>query len=148
MAHALGANGVRETASDEVRRDLVVEIAAVRDDDQGRVLVRGIAAQLERQPEHAEALAAPLCVPDDAAAIRGLPRHTGARDRLVDGLELLVPANLADDAPGILIALEDDEVLEQVEEIVRREQARDRDVLGAGGVAQEGCQVGLIPRPR
>lgn len=43
VAHALGLVGVRKTASYECLRELLVEIFAVRDDHERRILVHGVA---------------------------------------------------------------------------------------------------------
>jgi hypothetical protein len=77
-------------------------------------------------------------MPDDAAAVGGLPGCPGSRDRSVDGVELLVAAHLAHDAPGVLVALEDDEVPEEIEEIAGRKEPGQGNVLGGWWAADDG----------
>ena len=111
------------------------------------VLVLRVAPQLEREPEHRQALARPLRVPHDAAAIRGLLRLAGAPNGLVDGGELLVPAELAEDLAAVPVALEDDEALHQVEQSLGREHALEEHLLGARRSAVRLREVGLARRP-
>ncbi|MFO0642572.1 MAG: hypothetical protein U0183_25300 [Polyangiaceae bacterium] len=136
MANALGSVGIREAAGDERLRDLFVEIRTVGDDDQGRVLVHGIAPKLEREPKHREALSRALRVPHDAAALGGLLCRACAGDGLVHRCELLIPAELANDSTGLFVTLEHDEVAHQVEEGRGREHTLEEDLLGIGLAAE------------
>ena len=126
-AHAVGPLRVREPARGEHPGDLPVELGAVSDDDDRRLLLRLVAAELERQPEHGQALARPLRVPDDAAPRARFPRRPDPPHRLVDGDELLVAGQLADRAA--VLDLEDDEVAEDVEKAARLEEPVEQDVL-------------------
>ena len=54
IAHAVRALGVREPASGEHPGDLPVELGPVGDDDHGGLLLRLVAAELEREPEHGQ----------------------------------------------------------------------------------------------
>ena len=105
----------------------LVQLGAVGDDDDGRVLLRLVAPQLERQPEHGQALARPLRVPDDAAPRARFRRRFDPPHGLVDGDELLVAGQLADGAT--VLDLEDDEVADDVEEVARLEEPVEQDVL-------------------
>ena len=126
-AHAVGPLRVGEPARGEHAGDLPVELGAVGDDDDGRLLLRLVAAELERQPEHGQALARPLRVPDDAAPRTRFPRRPDPPHRLVDGDELLVAGQLADGAA--VFDLEDNEVAGDVEEVARLEEPVEQDVL-------------------
>ena len=127
VAHAVGPLRVGEPARGEHPGDLPVELGAVGDDDDGGLLLRPVAAELERQPEHGQALARPLRVPDDATPRARLARGSDAPHRLVDGDELLVAGQLADGAA--VLDLEDDEVADDVEEVARLQEPVEQDVL-------------------
>ena len=126
-AHAVGPLPVRKPAGFEHAGNLPVELGAVGDDDDSRLLLRLVAPQLEGQPEHGQALARPLRVPDDAAPRARFRRRPDPAHRLVDGDELLVAGQLADGAA--VLDLEDDEVADDVEEIARLEEPVEQDVL-------------------
>ncbi len=141
VAHALGPLGVGEAAGDEGLGDLLVEVLAVGDDHERRVLVRRVAPELQREPQHREALARALRVPDDAAALGRASSRSGARAMaLFTARELLVAAELADGAPGRRVALEHDEVADEVEE-VRGRAASPR----TGSPARWACARGPAP---
>ena len=95
-AHTVGPLRVGEPARGEHPGDLPIELGAVGDDNDGWLLLRFVAPQLEGQPQHGQALARPLRVPDDAAPRARLPRRLDPPHRLVDGNELLVAGQLAD----------------------------------------------------
>ena len=127
IAHAVGPLRVGEPAGGEHPGDLPVELGAVGDDDDGRLLLRLVAAELERQPQHGQALARPLRVPDDAAPRARFPRRSDPSHRFVDGDELLVAGQLADGAA--VFDLEHHEVADDVEEVARLEEPVEQDVL-------------------
>ena len=127
IAHAVRALGVRKPACREHSGDLPVELGAVGDDDHGGLLLRLVSAQLEREPEHRQALPRPLRVPDDAAACARLACGADAPHRLVHGDELLVAGELAH-GPAAL-DLEHDEAPHDVEKVPRLQQPVEQDVL-------------------
>ena len=127
VAHAVRALGVRKTAGGEHSGNLPVELGAIGDDDHGGLLLRLVAAELEREPEHRQALPRPLRVPDDSTPRARLPSGADASHRLVDGDELLVAGQLAD-GPAAL-DLEHDEVPHDVEKVPRLEEPVEQDVL-------------------
>jgi hypothetical protein len=105
-----------------------------------------VASQLEREPEHGQALARALRVPDDSAALGRRARLARAIDRLVDGGVLLVAAELADLPADAGVVLEDDKVAEDVEDVVRVQQAEKEDVLRGRGSAEGGLDGGIGAR--
>ena len=127
-AHAVRPLGVREPARGEHAGNLPVELRPVGDDYDGRLLLRRIAAELERQPEHRQALPRPLRVPDDPAARTRLSRRPDPPQRLVHGDELLVAGQLAD-GPAT-VDLEHDEIAHDIEDVARLEEPVEQDVLG------------------
>ena len=127
IRHALCPLGIGEPARSEHPCDLPIELRAVGDDDHGRLLLRLVAAELEGQPQHRQALARPLRVPDDAAPLARFPRRPDPPQRLVHGHELLVAGQLADSAAAL--DLEHDEVANYVEQIPRFEESVQQDVL-------------------
>ena len=68
VAHAVGSLGIGKPARRKHASDLPVEFRPVGDDDHGRMRLGFVAAELECQPEHRQALARPLRVPDNATA--------------------------------------------------------------------------------
>ena len=111
LAHAEGAE------------QLIVEIVAVGQHDQRRVLHRRVLDDLARIEGHQQALAGALRVPDHAdlavAVRRG--RCQRAFHRAAHGVELVVAGEDFDDlAAGVA---EDDEILEQVQEAAAVEHA-------------------------
>jgi hypothetical protein len=88
-----------------------------------------VATELESEPKHREALPRSLRVPDDAAAFGRRLRRPRSPKRLVDSSELLVAAHLADCAPRPLVALEDHEVPDEVEERLGGEHPFEEDLL-------------------
>ena len=127
IAHAVRAFGVRKPAGGEHPGNLPVELGAVGNDDHGGLLLRLVAAKLEREPEHRQALPRPLGVPDDSAPRARFSGSADATHRLVDGDELLVAGQLADGPAAV--DLEHDEVPHDVEEVSRFEQSVEQDVL-------------------
>ena len=133
-------------AAREGAEELVVEVVAVGEDDDGRVLHRRLARDGARVEGHRQALARALRVPDDAdAAVAG--RATGLLARLVaaglltdahigaqpgcpqrlgdggaHGVELVVAGHLLREHPAAVV-LEDDEVAEQRQQPLRRADA-------------------------
>ena len=126
--------GVREPARGEHPGDLPVELRAVRDDDDGRLLLRLVAAQPERQPQHRQALARTLRVPDDAAPLARLPRRPDTPQRLIHRDELPVARQLANRLPAV--DLEHDEVPHDVEQVARLQQPVQQDILALSACAQ------------
>ena len=125
--HARRALRVREPAGGEHPGDLPVELRPVGDDDDGRLPLRLVAAELEREPQHRQALPRPLRMPDDSAPCAWFPRRPDPAHRLVHGDELLVARQLAH-APAAF-DLEHDEVPHHVEQVARLQQAVEQDVL-------------------
>ena len=107
--------------------NLRIQFGAVRNDDDGRLLLCLVAPQLQRQPQHRQAFAQPLRMPDDAAAPAALPRRANAPHGLVDGHELLVADELANGASAF--DCKDDEVVQDVQQVARLEQPVEQDVL-------------------
>src|SRR5690606_14619654 len=128
--------GVGEAAGAEGSDNLVVEILAIGDEHERGVFVRWITPQLERQPQHGEALAGALRMPYHAATLGGLLARYGASDRTVDGNQLLVTRYLAHRAPGVCVALEHYEVARDVEQVLGGEQAVEGDRLRVGLLAE------------
>ena len=125
-------------AAGERAEELVVEVVPVGQDDDRRVLHRGLGDDPPRVERHRQALPRPLRVPDDAdAPVARLPaRHRVRRidarcrrlrgdpvprgpERLLDGdvhgVELVVPGDLLRRV-GPLRRLEDDEVPDEAQE--------------------------------
>ena len=111
--------GIRETARSEHARNLPIEFGAVGDDHNGRLLLGSVTPELECKPQHRQALARTLCVPNDTAALARLPSRTNPAHRLVHGDELLIACQFAN-APAAF-DLEHDEVPHDVEQIARLE---------------------------
>ncbi len=137
-------------AAGERPEELVVQVVAVREHDQGRVGQRGLADEAPGREGHGQALAGALGMPDHpdtpvpglapagsrlVAASRGfggvmagvlfLPRGAqGLAHGEVDGVELVVASHLLDEgpAPGVL---EDDEVADEVQQPALVEYALD-----------------------
>ena len=120
-------SGFGEPARGEHSGNLPVELGAVGDDDHGGLLLRLVAAELEGEPEHRQALPRPLCVPDDSAPRARLSGGADAPHHLVHGDELLVAGQLADGSAAV--DLEHDEVPHDVEKVPRLEQTVEQDVL-------------------
>ena len=125
--HTVRPFGVREPARGEHPGDLPVELRPVGDDDDGRLPLRLVAAQLEREPQHRQALPRPLGVPHDPAPRARFPRRPDSAHRLVHGDELLVARQLADGPAAF--DLEHDEAPHDVEQIARFQQTVEQDVL-------------------
>ena len=147
VTHALRLLGVGESAGPERPGNLDVEVLAVRQENDGRVLVGGVTPQLQGEPQHREALSTSLGVPDDTPSFGGLLGPAGTVDGLVHRGELLVPAKLADGAAGRGVALEHDEVLNEVEEVCWREHPLEKNLLCRGGMTSGLGEVGLVARP-
>ncbi len=120
-------SGFGEPARGEHSGDLPVELCPVGDDDHCGLLLRLVAAQLQGQPQHGQALARPLRVPDHAAPLARPPRRPDAPHRLVHGDELPVAGQLAD-GPAAL-HLEHHEVPHDVEEVAGFQQPVEQHVL-------------------
>ena len=101
---------------------LAVEVVAIGDHDDGRVLHRALLHHAGREAGHGDALAAALGVPHHAALVR----PTGARraDHLRDGgahrVELVIPGDLFDQRA---VVLEQHEVTQVIQQIGRRQHA-------------------------
>ena len=138
-------------ATREGREELVVEIVAVGEHHDGRILERGMQNQSARVEGHRQALPRTLRVPHDAdPPIPGLCVSLGTRgieagkrlladsialarrtQRLLDGdidrMELVITGHLLDELAGPFV-LEDEEVAQQREEAARLEDALDHHV--------------------
>jgi hypothetical protein len=148
-------------AAGERAEELVVEVVAVGEHDQGRVLHRRLADDAPGVEGHGQALARALRVPDDAnAPVAGLAARLEARlvpsghlrdtigagqlgcpqrfaHRHLHRVELVVARHLLDEAAAAAFVLEDDEVSYEVEESPRSEDALDHDLqLGHVGGRQ------------
>ena len=113
---------------------LIVEVVAVGQHDQRRVRQRRMLNDLAGVEQHRQALAAALRVPDhpDAAVALDPGRRDGVIHRLVDGVILVIGGDLLGD--GCAVGLEDDEIADQVEQALRREDALDQRLkLGLTG---------------
>src|SRR2546426_5365655 len=110
--------------------ELVVEVVAVRQHYEGRVLHRRVLDDLPGVEGHRQALAAPLGVPDYThAPVPGLGRGPdSAGHRLFDGVELVIGRELLGDARAV--GLEDYEVADKVEETGPLEDALDKHFEG------------------
>ena len=134
-------------AAGEGAEELVVEVVAVGEHDDGRILHRRLADDGAGVEGHGEAFAGALGVPDDTdAAVAGFPArlwpcliaapalyHTPVfllqlggpeclANRDADGVELVIAGYLLDQRAAAVV-LEDDEVAEEGEEEPRREDA-------------------------
>ena len=127
IPYAVRAFRIRKSAGLEHPGDLPIELGAVGDDDHGGLLLRLVAAELEREPEHREALSRALRVPDDPAPRARLSGTANPPHRFVDRDELLVTGELSDLAAAV--AVEHHEVPHQVEEVPRLEESEERNVL-------------------
>src|SRR5437773_10068605 len=126
--------------------ELVVEVVAVRQHYEGRVLHRRMLDDLPGVEGHRQALAAPLGVPDYAhAPVPGLGRGPDrAGHRLFDGVELMVGCELLGDARAV--GLEDYEVAYEIEEPGPLEDALDKDLEGGHGCWGEVVALDRLPR--
>ena len=116
--HVARLFGVGQAAGDESLGYLVVQINPVGQYENVGVLERGriqrqMGLQLQGQEHHRQALARPLCVPDQALLLFPLG---DAIHRLVDGSELLIAADLLDRLSGVGTDLKDDKVGQKVQE--------------------------------
>ncbi|OPX77291.1 MAG: hypothetical protein A4E45_02119 [Methanosaeta sp. PtaB.Bin039] len=111
--------------------DLAVQVGAVGDDDHSGIGQLLPSSQLHCRPEHSQALAAALPVPDHSS-LSVLFSH--ALYGLVDRPELLVFGNLLDHS--VLLSFEDHEVLDEVKQVLFGADAEEEDILGCGGVAE------------
>ncbi len=148
VAHALGLLGVAEATGTEGLGDLIVQVSPVGHDHQRGVILPGIVAQLERQPQHGQALARSLGVPDHAAAIGCLLGRASTLHGLVHGNVLLIAAQLADDPTAGGIALEDDEVPHQIEQRLAREQPGQGHILDRRLSSTYSLKLARRARPR
>ena len=99
LVAVLGLHGLlaqQVLAARERAEELVVQIVAVGQDDQRRVLHRRVRTILPGVEDHRQALAGALRVPDDADPLVALGRRRRDRavDRLVDGVELVIAGQL------------------------------------------------------
>ncbi len=135
-------------AARERAEELVIEIVAVGEHDDRRILHRWLADDAARVERHRQALARALRVPYHADAsvpgfAAGLPprfvtpdlfgraaqfrRPQCLRDRHLHGVELVVARHLLHDAPAAVV-LEHDEVAREVEKAPRLAQSLDHDL--------------------
>ena len=133
--------------------ELLLQVGAVGDDDDLEGPQHRIGAHRPHQEHHGQALARALGVPDDAAAAVVLavlsPRLAGAQplERPADGAVLLVAGDDLD-APAARLG-EQREVPDDVEQVGRRQHARDQQLLAGqlgGRLAELGRQ--LVARQR
>src|SRR2546427_3151989 len=132
-------------ASRKRPEELVVEVIAVRQHYEGRVLHRRVLDDLSGVEGHRQALAAPLGVPDDAhAPVPGLGRGPDrAGHRLFNGVELVIGRELLGDARAV--GLEDYEVAYEIEETGPLEDALDKDLEGGHGCWGHVVAVDRLP---
>ena len=81
-------SGFGKPARREDAGDLFVELGAVGDDDDGRLLLGGVAAEFEGEPEHREAFSGSL-----GYARRRHPRSLGLRAVRMRSIALFTAAN-------------------------------------------------------
>ena len=134
-------------AAGERAEELVVQVVAVREDHDGRVLHRRLADDGPGVEGHGQALTGSLGVPDhpdapvaklsagfsarlvpssllgdsDFGALQ-LRRPQGLIHRNLDGVELVIPGHLLDQRAAAVV-VEDDEVADQGEEAARLKDA-------------------------
>ena len=84
-------------------------------------------------------------MPDDAAPLCRAFGISGTRDRFRDSAVLLVARDLSDGLAGLVVALEDGEVAEHVQQDLRGKQAREKRVLGRGRSLDQPLHVALAP---
>jgi len=125
-------------AARESGEELVVEVVAVGEDDEGWVLHGRALDDAGGVEEHGEAFAGALGVPDDAgAAIAGGAVGTAGADCFgdggIDGVELVVAGDDFVELVAIGVRFEGDEVLEEIEEALLGEDAADEGFEFEGG---------------
>ncbi|OPX80516.1 MAG: hypothetical protein A4E45_00016 [Methanosaeta sp. PtaB.Bin039] len=125
----LGLSGIGKAASFECSMDLAVQVGAVGDYDHSGIGQLLQPSQLNCRPEHSQALAASLPVPDHAT-LTIFPGDT--LHGLIDRPKLLVLGDLLDHP--VLLSLEDHEVLDEVEQVLFGAYSEEEDVLGCGGM--------------
>jgi hypothetical protein len=127
-AQVLPAVGLHRFLAQQVLRQredaeqLPVEVVAVGDDDDRRVLHQRVLHDARGKAGHGDALAAALRMPDDAALVRSAGARGGDHliDRRAHRMELVIAGDLLDQGA---VVLEEDEVAQVVEQHGRREQA-------------------------
>ena len=99
----------------EDTEQLAVEIVAVGDDDDGRVLHHRFLHHPGGEAGHGDALAAALGVPDDTALVGAAGARGGDHliDRSTHGMELVIASDLLDQRAVILEEDEEAQVVEQ-----------------------------------
>ena len=115
-------------AAGEGAEELLVEIVAVGQHHERRVLQRRLVHQRAAEEGHQQRLARALGVPDHPAAAVALTGLQDARQRLPDGVELVVAGDLLD-RPAALV-LEDDEAAQHGEQDRPGEEATDQGFEG------------------
>ena len=132
-------------ATGEGAEELIVQVVAVGEHDDGRVCHGRFEDELAGEEEHGQALAGALGVPDDAALVVavGSGGFDGAFDGLVDRVVLVIPGDLLDD--GLAVVFEDDEGADQIEEPPLLEHALDEGFELVGGFGNELVAVDGLP---
>ncbi len=131
----------------ELGEELVVEIVAVGEHHDGRILERDLSEELADEEEHREALAAALCVPDHADLSVSLRRCRPQRLRngLVDGEVLVVPGDFLRNH-AVAPLLEEDERAQQVDDPVWPQRAEHQRPQLESAPVDEVLAVGRTPR--
>ena len=142
----------------ELAEELVVEIVAIGEHHQGGVLQCRMAHDARGIEEHREALATALGVPHHAGAAvarsaalaagcRAEPAGThGFLHRRIHGMELVIAGDDLVQGARIRVFLEDDEVLQQIEEALRREHPPDERLQLQGGGRCVGLAIDAAPQ--
>ena len=145
-------------AAEKRAEKLVVEVVAIRENDERRILHRRLQHEPAGIKNHCERLARALRMPDHTCAF--VARHAfsqwfrevtagrfadltfrccadGFGERGVDGMELMVAGDLLDERAVLRVLLENDEVMKQIEKALPVEGTPQKDLqLGHGGRGQ------------
>ena len=106
--------------SKDLVEELIVEVVAIRQHDDGWVRHPRMAHHFANVEEHLQALPAPLCVPHDTSpTISPLHRREGRVHCLVDSVKLMVLGKTLDDAAAFV--READKTPNEVQEARRLE---------------------------
>ena len=121
LAQELGAAG-------EGPEQLIVEVVAVGEHHDGRVLEGGLEDQLAGEEGHRQALARSLRVPHHPSPLVAVGSAGGDRrlDRPIDGVVLVVAGQLLGGSAGLVV--EHDEVAQVPQQAFGRQEAADEDL--------------------
>ncbi len=122
--------------------DLFVEIDAVGDEDDARVLNVRVQGEGFRQHDHRERFAAACGVPDDAARTHAAVEMGNAGDGLFDGEVLLVAGDLLD------ARVVDNELIDQFEQALGAQEAVERAILRGGESFARAFQIFKVTHDR